>query len=161
MRSTISTWTSGSRWPSKLLAMLWLTGEAKLSKLLTSSLVRSPSFCTLRCLSRRHRFDLISFLLHRSIYLPAFAFSFVVILNSLALLLATCTSNSYPGFDHYLASALKLPSSLHKTLISGVGCSGGLAILRIAKTIAEGDPRARVLCVACEVSLRSLHLSEV
>ncbi|KAI1436518.1 thiolase-like protein [Xylaria sp. CBS 124048] len=68
----------------------------------------------------------------------------------------TCTDSANPGFDHYVAKELGLPSDVEKVLLHGVGCAGGLAALRTAANLAlghrfRGRP-ARVLCVALEVS---------
>ncbi|CED83135.1 chalcone synthase [Phaffia rhodozyma] len=68
------------------------------------------------------------------------------------MLSTTCTASSYPGFDHFVAEALELSSHLRKTMITGVGCAGGLSILRLAADICNADPEARVLCVACEIT---------
>ncbi|KAI1322865.1 thiolase-like protein [Xylariaceae sp. FL0255] len=68
----------------------------------------------------------------------------------------TCTDSGNPGFDHYVAVELGLPSTVEKVLLHGVGCSGGLAALRTAANLALGHKfrgrPARVLCIALEVS---------
>lgn len=68
----------------------------------------------------------------------------------------TCTNSANPGFDHYVSKALGLSPSVEKVLLHGIGCSGGLAALRTASTLALGARfrrrKARVLVVACEMS---------
>ncbi|KAI1490904.1 chalcone and stilbene synthase [Biscogniauxia mediterranea] len=68
----------------------------------------------------------------------------------------TCTDSANPGFDHYVAKSLGLSNHVEKTLLHGVGCSGGLAVLRTAANLALGHSMrrkpARVLCIALEVS---------
>lgn len=68
----------------------------------------------------------------------------------------TCTDSANPGFDHYVAKELGLPQSVEKVLLHGIGCSGGLAVLRTAANLALGhtfrQKPARILCVALEVS---------
>jgi fungal type III polyketide synthase len=68
----------------------------------------------------------------------------------------TCTDSANPGFDHFVAKELGLRQNVERVLLHGVGCSGGLAILRTGANLAlghrcRGRP-ARVLCVALEVS---------
>lgn len=68
----------------------------------------------------------------------------------------TCTDSANPGFDHFLAKGLGITHSVEKVLLHGVGCSGGLAVLRTAANLALGHTArrkpARILCVALEVS---------
>ncbi|KAH7312482.1 type III polyketide Synthase [Stachybotrys elegans] len=71
------------------------------------------------------------------------------------LVATTCTDSCNPGYDHYVAKELGLPYTTERVLLHGVGCSGGLAVLRTAANLAlghtaRGQP-ARVLCVALEV----------
>jgi type III polyketide synthase len=67
----------------------------------------------------------------------------------------TCTNQGNPGYDLLVAQRLNLPSTVERILLHGVGCAGGLAILRTAAQIAcgataRGKP-ARVLAYACEL----------
>ncbi|KAI1078795.1 chalcone and stilbene synthase [Whalleya microplaca] len=68
----------------------------------------------------------------------------------------TCTDSANPGFDHYVAKGLGIAGHVEKVLLHGVGCSGGLAVLRTAANLALGHSMrrkpARILCVALEVS---------
>ncbi|ORY61447.1 chalcone and stilbene synthase domain-containing protein [Pseudomassariella vexata] len=68
----------------------------------------------------------------------------------------TCTDSANPGFDHYVVKQLGISHQVEKVLLHGVGCSGGLAILRTAANLALGHTArrkpARILCVALEVS---------
>jgi type III polyketide synthase len=68
----------------------------------------------------------------------------------------TCTNAGTPGYDFLVAEKLKIPVTAQRTLLSGVGCAGGLAALRQASSLAcsatlRGLP-ARILVFACEVS---------
>ncbi|KAK4189378.1 chalcone synthase [Podospora australis] len=68
----------------------------------------------------------------------------------------TCTDSANPGYDHYVAKELNLPSSVEKVLLHGIGCSGGLAALRTAANLSLGHTfrglPARILVIALEVS---------
>jgi len=68
----------------------------------------------------------------------------------------TCTNQGNPGFDLLVNKQLGLSPSVDRTLLHGVGCAGGLAIMRTAAQLAcgaslRGRP-ARILCLACELS---------
>ncbi|TLD34322.1 hypothetical protein PspLS_00339 [Pyricularia sp. CBS 133598] len=67
----------------------------------------------------------------------------------------TCTNQGNPGYDLLVAQRLGLSVGVDRTLLSGVGCAGGLAILRCAAQLAAGAAArgrpARILCFACEV----------
>jgi type III polyketide synthase len=71
------------------------------------------------------------------------------------LICTTCTGSSHPGYDLHLHQKLGLNTECERTLLHGIGCAGGLAILRLARQIclaAEATGRkARVLIVALEV----------
>lgn len=80
----------------------------------------------------------------------------------------TCTNSANPGFDHYVIKGLGLSHQVERVLLHGVGCSGGLAVLRTGANLALGHAArgrpARILCVALEVStimvrseLQSIH----
>ncbi|KAI1411470.1 putative type III polyketide synthase [Hypoxylon sp. FL1857] len=68
----------------------------------------------------------------------------------------TCTDSANPGFDHFVAKGLGITHSVEKVLLHGVGCAGGLAVLRTAANLALGHAMrgkpARILCVTLEVS---------
>ena len=73
----------------------------------------------------------------------------------------TCTNQGNPGFDLLVNRQLELSSSVDRTLLHGVGCAGGLAIMRTAAQIVcgatmRGRP-ARILCFACELSTPSVR----
>ncbi|SPN99020.1 related to stilbene synthase 2 [Cephalotrichum gorgonifer] len=80
----------------------------------------------------------------------------------------TCTDSANPGFDHFVVKGLGITHTVEKVLLHGVGCSGGLAVLRTAANLALGHAArgkpARILCVALEISttmvrseLESIH----
>jgi type III polyketide synthase len=68
----------------------------------------------------------------------------------------TCTNQGNPGFDLLVNEKLGLSSSVDRTLLHGVGCAGGLAVMRTAAQLACGSTMrgrpARILCYACEVT---------
>ncbi|RYP15356.1 hypothetical protein DL765_005747 [Monosporascus sp. GIB2] len=67
----------------------------------------------------------------------------------------TCTNQGNPGYDLLVAGRLNLPHTVERILMHGVGCAGGLAIMRVAAQIACGtavrDKPARILAFACEL----------
>lgn len=68
----------------------------------------------------------------------------------------TCTNQGNPGYDLLVARRLGIAHTAQRTLLHGVGCAGGLAILRAAADIAcgaaaRGHRPARVLAYACEL----------
>ncbi|KAJ4880779.1 Type III polyketide synthase B [Raphanus sativus] len=58
-----------------------------------------------------------------------------------------------PGGDLYLAKGLGLSPETHRVLLYFVGCSGGVAGLRVAKDIAENNPGSRVLLATSETTI--------
>ncbi|GHJ85294.1 hypothetical protein NliqN6_1696 [Naganishia liquefaciens] len=70
----------------------------------------------------------------------------------------TCTASSYPGYDHAVLMALGLPLSTDRTLLHGVGCAGGLSLVRLAHQLARvpaDSPTSkpnRVLIISAEVT---------
>ncbi|KAJ7766523.1 chalcone synthase [Mycena maculata] len=67
---------------------------------------------------------------------------------------STCTNSSNPGYDLLLAQELGLRHTVEKVLLHGVGCTGGLAGLRLADNLCHtaawrGRP-THVLVVAAE-----------
>ncbi|CAP98252.1 Pc22g09640 [Penicillium rubens Wisconsin 54-1255] len=67
----------------------------------------------------------------------------------------TCTNQGNPGYDFLVARKLNLPPHVDRMLLHGVGCAGGLSILRAAAQIAGGASLrrkpARILAFACEL----------
>lgn len=69
----------------------------------------------------------------------------------------TCTNQGNPGYDLLVARRLGIAhTGAQRTLLHGVGCAGGLAILRAAADIAcaaaaRAQQPARVLAYACEL----------
>ncbi|KAJ7243760.1 type Iii polyketide Synthase [Mycena rebaudengoi] len=66
----------------------------------------------------------------------------------------TCTNSSNPGYDAFLARELGLKPTVERVLLHGIGCTGGLAAIRLASSLChsaawKGRP-ANVLVVACE-----------
>uniref|UniRef100_A0A5B7BWG9 Putative chalcone synthase n=1 Tax=Davidia involucrata TaxID=16924 RepID=A0A5B7BWG9_DAVIN len=55
-----------------------------------------------------------------------------------------------PGGDVYLARGLGLSPETERVLLYFMGCSGGVAGLRVAKDIAENNPGSRVLLATSE-----------
>lgn len=73
----------------------------------------------------------------------------------------TCTNQGNPGFDVLVNERLRLSTSVERVLLHGVGCAGGLAIMRTAAQLAcgatmRGRP-ARILCFACELSTPNIR----
>ncbi|KAM5457534.1 hypothetical protein MaudCBS49596_000729 [Microsporum audouinii] len=67
----------------------------------------------------------------------------------------TCTNQGNPGYDLLVNRKLDLPLNTERILLHGVGCAGGLAIMRTAAQIASGAAArgkpARILAFACEL----------
>ncbi|KAG9529239.1 chalcone synthase B, partial [Aureobasidium melanogenum] len=73
----------------------------------------------------------------------------------------TCTNQGNPGYDVLVNERLGLSTSVERVLLHGVGCAGGLAIMRTAAQLAcaatmRGRP-ARILCFACELSTPNIR----
>lgn len=67
----------------------------------------------------------------------------------------TCTNQGNPGYDVLVNQKLGLSATADRTLLHGVGCAGGLSVMRAAANMAlaataRGRP-ARVLAYACEL----------
>lgn len=62
------------------------------------------------------------------------------------------------GFDLHLLNQLPLSSTTERTLLHGIGCAGGVSLLRLARAQAiaaihtPGANPPRILIVACEVT---------
>jgi fungal type III polyketide synthase len=67
----------------------------------------------------------------------------------------TCTNQGNPGYDLLVNRKLGLNHDVDRMLLHGVGCAGGLAIMRAAAQICCGASMrrrpARVLAFACEL----------
>lgn len=58
-----------------------------------------------------------------------------------------------PGGDLYLARGLGLRPETQRVLLYFVGCSGGVAGLRVAKDLAENNPGSRILLATSETTI--------
>ncbi|PIA57268.1 hypothetical protein AQUCO_00600182v1 [Aquilegia coerulea] len=58
-----------------------------------------------------------------------------------------------PGGDLYLARTLGLNPEVNRVMLYFMGCSGGVAGLRVAKDIAENNPGSRVLLATSETTI--------
>ncbi|CAL0304317.1 unnamed protein product [Lupinus luteus] len=58
-----------------------------------------------------------------------------------------------PAGDIYLATGLGMSPKTQRTMLYFVGCSGGVAGLRVAKDIAENNPGSRVLLTTSETTI--------
>ncbi|CAM8974283.1 hypothetical protein QQ045_028407 [Rhodiola kirilowii] len=58
-----------------------------------------------------------------------------------------------PGGDLYLAKGLGLSPEVNRVMLYFMGCSGGVAGLRVAKDIAENNPGSRVLLATSETTI--------
>lgn len=67
----------------------------------------------------------------------------------------TCTNQGNPGYDLLVNQKLGLPPNVDRSLLHGVGCAGGLSIMRAAAQMALAATArrrpARVLAFACEL----------
>lgn len=67
----------------------------------------------------------------------------------------TCTNQGNPGFDLLVHRQLGLSPTIDGTLLHGVGCAGGLAVMRAASQLALAatvrNRPARILAFACEL----------
>ncbi|GMH16383.1 hypothetical protein Nepgr_018224 [Nepenthes gracilis] len=59
----------------------------------------------------------------------------------------------FPGGDLYLAKGLGLRPDTQRVMLYFMGCSGGVAGLRVAKDIAENNPGSRVLLATSETTI--------
>ncbi|KAJ3016567.1 hypothetical protein HKX48_003956 [Thoreauomyces humboldtii] len=72
---------------------------------------------------------------------------------------ATVTGVMNPGLDYHLQQSLKLSPTVERYNLSGVGCAGGLATLRLATNLAKAHgPGARIL--VCCVELCTLYAAQ-
>lgn len=73
----------------------------------------------------------------------------------------TCTNQGSPGYDLLVNQKLGLEPTVDRTLLHGIGCAGGLAIMRTAAQLAcgatmRGRP-SRILAFACELCTPSIR----
>ncbi|XP_030535022.1 chalcone synthase-like [Rhodamnia argentea] len=66
------------------------------------------------------------------------------------LIFCSMSGVDMPGADAKLAKLLDLPPSINRLMLYNLGCQGSGTVLRIAKDIAENNPRARILAVWVE-----------
>ncbi|GAB2267959.1 hypothetical protein Dimus_002936 [Dionaea muscipula] len=59
----------------------------------------------------------------------------------------------FPGGDIHLAKGLGLKSETQRVMLNFMGCSGGVAGIRVAKDIAENNPGSRVLLATSESTI--------
>ena len=71
------------------------------------------------------------------------------------LITVSCTGFAAPGVDIALIKTLHLPFTVGRTHVGFMGCHGALNGLRVALSVVNADPTARVLL--CAVELCSLH----
>jgi predicted naringenin-chalcone synthase len=71
------------------------------------------------------------------------------------LVTVSCTGFDAPGVDIALIDKLGLRPTTQRVQVGFMGCHGAINGLRVAKALAESDPKARVLL--CAVELCSLH----
>jgi predicted naringenin-chalcone synthase len=71
------------------------------------------------------------------------------------LVTVSCTGFHAPGVDIELIQGLHLPATTERTHVGFMGCHGALNGLRVAHALTAGNPRARVLL--CAVELSSVH----
>ncbi|KAF2222845.1 thiolase-like protein [Elsinoe ampelina] len=68
---------------------------------------------------------------------------------------ATCTTSSCPGIDLHVARTLGLGARVQRVFLQGVGCAGGMSVLRVARDVAAAEEargrKAVVLVFAVEV----------
>ncbi|CAD6253196.1 unnamed protein product [Miscanthus lutarioriparius] len=73
------------------------------------------------------------------------------------LVVSTTSSGCLPGADWELVKLLGLPLSTKRLMMYQAGCHSGCSAIRVSKDLAENNPGARVLVVACEVYALSLR----
>lgn len=73
----------------------------------------------------------------------------------------TATNHGCPGYDVLVAGKLGLSPTVDSTLLQGVGCSGGLSLMRAAANVAAAaTARNRPACVlayTCEICTAMLR----
>lgn len=74
------------------------------------------------------------------------------------LITISCTGMSAPGLDIELVQHLKLSNSTQRTTINFMGCYGVFNGLKVARSICQGDQKAKVLLVSVEMC--TLHFQK-
>ncbi|KAI9652251.1 MAG: hypothetical protein M1831_007099 [Alyxoria varia] len=68
----------------------------------------------------------------------------------------TATNAGNPGFDHFVSKELGIRPDVDRMLLHGVGCAGGLSILRAARSLLQAasceKESAKILVFACEIT---------
>lgn len=115
-----------------------------------TNLTNPPTICELDVFYRQAGVDLTVQACRKA--LKEWGGSYQDITHTVAV---TCTNAGNPGYDLLVAQKLGLRSNLDRILLHGVGCAGGLAIIRAAAQILNGASLrrkpARVLAFACEL----------
>jgi predicted naringenin-chalcone synthase len=74
------------------------------------------------------------------------------------LITVTCTGLSAPGLDLQLMELLDLPKNIFRTSVNFMGCYAAIHAFKIADSLCNADPDARVLIVCTE--LCTLHFQQ-
>ena len=74
------------------------------------------------------------------------------------LITVTCTGLSAPGLDLQLMEMLNLPKNIFRTSVNFMGCYAAIHALKLADSLCQSDPDAKVLIVCTE--LCTLHFQQ-
>jgi alkylresorcinol/alkylpyrone synthase len=74
------------------------------------------------------------------------------------LITVTCTGLTAPGLDLQLMELLDLPKNIFRTSINFMGCYAAIHALKLADTLCNADPSAKVVIVCTE--LCTLHFQQ-
>ena len=74
------------------------------------------------------------------------------------LITVTCTGLSAPGLDLQIMELLELPKNIFRTSVNFMGCYAAIHALKIADSLCNSDPDAKVLIVCTE--LCTLHFQQ-
>jgi predicted naringenin-chalcone synthase len=74
------------------------------------------------------------------------------------LITVTCTGLSAPGLDLQLIELLELPKNIFRTSVNFMGCYAAIHALKLADSLCQADPDAKVLIVCTE--LCTLHFQQ-
>jgi predicted naringenin-chalcone synthase len=74
------------------------------------------------------------------------------------LITVTCTGLSAPGLDLQLIELLDMPRNIFRTSVNFMGCYAAIHALKLADSICQADPGARILIVCTE--LCTLHFQQ-
>jgi predicted naringenin-chalcone synthase len=74
------------------------------------------------------------------------------------LITVTCTGLSAPGLDLQLMELLDLPKNIFRTSVNFMGCYAAIHALKLADSLCQSDPNAKVLIVCTE--LCTLHFQQ-